>query len=730
MNESDNICTVCGESKDPSKARFAHVRIGLDEPPEPVLCKCKSPIEILNIAATKYRAIKTNGDGAPTSYMDMEAPRILNPVIINSVASKATREVELRLNPELARRMYMMMEAEFFGNAKMDDVVEVGCSWWTGAESNMVSKVRMRSNGESVVKVGIVSFKVAPGYVLGVSDEYRFDGIIVHPQYTATMTELTCTFNLTDVMITAIARAYGEGDMDKRTFAAEFEIQDGVSNSSVLAVLSMAISTVGTVKSMTSEVNFDYMRMVRSTDHIVVDIPSMEGYTGPFMAKADGVKKFVFCYPFGYVVTLTDPTLTVMSCVVTSEPRELEEVIDMPDVMVVEEMMDGVMVHIGTLAVDGTTKMRRGSRGVVSNIRNSRPMVIFRKSWDRVPSKTELVLSGVANDGVVLVTELRTTRLKAPTVDLLYSDGTMNVLENGSLVVVANGSDDMEEGVTYECDLHADTTTGVITIVRPKMRILKKLPNSMEVARRAVMTVTGDPNVNGALLDITAMSVAMRTRVYEMTQSRVGMGRKVIVSFGTGRVQEWRQMMTNRFSYIVIDPEIDVTVLERRVKGATVMPYDFNTSFNLQTIAASRKGMVVLWAKCRSEDFLRKTMPTRVMSATGIPAVFSFSISYHVGVVSMLRSSGVPVFGCGYVHDSMPQSGVGREPVTMIPVRTGVGTGRQVVARFGKSTYVEPFLSRASLPNLVLVRDAMPELWANVDSGTAAIMERAVLMCG
>lgn len=93
------------------------------------------------------------------------------------------------------------------------------------------------------------------------------------------------------------------------------------------------------------------------------------------------------------------------------------------------------------------------------------------------------------------------------------------------------------------------------------------------------------------------MSIAMRTRVYEMAQSRVGMGRKVIVSFGVGRIQEWRQMMIKNFSYIATDPAIDVSVLQKKAKGATVEPYDFNTDFKLQVIAAARRGSVVMRVK-------------------------------------------------------------------------------------------------------------------------------------
>lgn len=51
-----------------------------------------------------------------------------------------------------------------------------------------------------------------------------------------------------------------------------------------------------------------------------------------------------------------------------------------------------------------------------------------------------------------------------------------------------------------------------------------------------------------------------------------------------------------------------------------------------------------------------------------------------------------------------------------------------MISTFGKSMYVEPYLSRSSVPGLVLVKDAMPKLWMTVEPNTIEIMERAVIM--
>lgn len=219
----------------------------------------------------------------------------------------------------------------------------------------------------------------------------------------------------------------------------------------------------------------------------------------------------------------------------------------------------------------------------------------------------------------------------------------------------------------------------------------------------------------------------MRSRVYEMAQASASSTRKVIVIFGSGRLQEWRQMRLSNFSYIAIDPEIELTRFSRNMNRVTVMPYDAKTPFSTNVISISKRPGSVLYCRSRSEDFIMRTNATQFMSANGIPAVFSFSISYHIRLINTLMRSGVKCYGCGFVHDGMNDKAVGKEPVTMTR-RTSTDTNEQVVANFGKSTYVEPFLSMRSVSGMKLVKDVLKDVWKNVDSGTIDIMNRAVIM--
>jgi hypothetical protein len=189
--------------------------------------------------------------------------------------------------------------------------------------------------------------------------------------------------------------------------------------------------------------------------------------------------------------------------------------------------------------------------------------------------------------------------------------------------------------------------------------------------------------------------------------------------------------MTNRnFSYIAIDPDINLELVTKKAPKYRIIPYDFTRSFSVQVTTIARTGSTILWCKCKSDDFIRRAMPTMVMNSVGIPAVFSFSISYHIQTIAMLRANNIPIFGCGYVHDAMPQRGVGHDPVTMKVRKSGLTTHKEVIATFGKSVYTEPFLSMSAVENMSLVKNAMPDMWMNVDANTVEIMERAVIMIG
>ncbi|OAG34040.1 hypothetical protein AYO21_11808 [Fonsecaea monophora] len=56
MDTSPNIYPICDEDKNTATARYVHVKLGLDKPPEPVVYRCKPVHESVKNINTKMAA--------------------------------------------------------------------------------------------------------------------------------------------------------------------------------------------------------------------------------------------------------------------------------------------------------------------------------------------------------------------------------------------------------------------------------------------------------------------------------------------------------------------------------------------------------------------------------------------------------------------------------------------------------------------------------------------------
>ena len=100
---------------------------------------------------------------------------------------------------------------------------------------------------------------------------------------------------------------------------------------------------------------------------------------------------------------------------------------------------------------------------------------------------------------------------------------------------MADGDPAMKESAVYEKDVVRSGDGAGIKLVYPRQRVPKKVPNLMDVVRRAVASMKKDPNISAMLIDITFTSFKMRHRVYTIAQSRAPLTRKVIVTLEVGR---------------------------------------------------------------------------------------------------------------------------------------------------------------------------------------------------
>lgn len=727
-------CTVCGRSKTVDGADFVHVRLGLDEPPEPLLCKCKSPIDMVHIMQNKFSDAASMVAGDSTKHMNTVPPPNVNAVIIESLSSVPLLEVELRFGPESSRRAFEKMTKGVFGHAERHEVEEEGCSWWTGLPANKIAKVRERSNGEKVVKVPIETYKVAPGVVLAMSYELPFTGRVVRSEYKSVMVELSCDTVMSNTKVRIIARRYGLQEVQDSvhtpsfTYACEVELLERTTHADLRRICADMVSVVGSVSAMSRFVDQDVMSAARRSDHAVVDVNDISAYSGKFMLKADGVKVYVFCYSFGYVVTDTHPSLRVVTFEFVDTGTPLYEMTSEPDILVAEMMVDGTVIFIATLHASGCSSPTRPDEELRPNTLVNRPPMLIRKMWKEPPSPRCTRTYTMPNDGLVCVTPFRTLRKKQPTVDLLYGKGMLSASSDSGTLRITSGSVNMIDGAVYELVVSRSPAEGYVRLTNPVERTSKTKPNNTDVVKRAFMSVLDNVDMNTVLFDVTSISFRVRSRVYDMCQSYASSRRSVIVMFGAGRFQEWYQMRLGNFSYIAVDPNIDTKQLERNRNVRSVVPYDMTKSMALQVSSMARRPGTLLYCKSTSEAFLSCPDVISTMSSVGIPGVFSFSISYHIGVINTLVSSGVHTFGCGYVHDGMSLEPIGTPPVTMSVHRSDDGKKVRVVSVFGKSTYAEPVLLERFVPNMKRISTALPDVWKDVDAATRPIMERCVIM--
>lgn len=721
-----NRCPTCGLSKDPDTADFVHTRIGLDEAPEPLLCKCKPANETINAIMKRIQDIDRFSITRASMKMNSIPKPDLNVAFVRSMSRNPSVESEARLNAVMSKSLFGSMSRGMFGQTNAVEVREMGCSWWTGPFSNKISKLRVRSNGESVAKVVLSVCEIMPGIKFAISYEYGFSGTIMRPEYSTKMTQFTTKFLIEGVNVILNSRRY-ECE-DTITYASEVEFENGIMCLDIKRVLNVLIGVIGSEAKLSRHIDAMFMSEVLRADHDVVDVTSLEAHRGTVTHKVNGMKVYVFSYKNGYVITFADRDLTIYSYSIEIDGSMLYGITNRPDVMVAELMTDGLLVYIDTLALNGNVIQKPREHMKRPMTKFAQPAMYVRRSWDSIKDVPKNLMMNVDSDGFVCVTRSRTLRMKEPTIDLLYTNGNLYANEAGKRVLITHGHELMDESRIYELDVIPSTDQGLITLRNPRRRMVKRSPNNTDIIRRAFASATRSELTSTILYDITSMSFKMRERVYEMAQTHASMNRRVIVIFGAGRFQEVNQMRLESFSYIAIDPEIDVTVLTKRSKRIRVVEFDERTSLEKQIITISNKPGSVLYYRGRSEKFMMMTNAISSLSSLMIPVVFPFSISYHITIANLFLSSGVTAYGCGFVHDNMPSKGVGIKPVTMCVERnkSGIPVVRTV---FGKSTYVEPILLLNSVKNLHPVKSVMSDVWSDVDASTIEIMNRAVIMC-
>lgn len=118
-------------------------------------------------------------------------------------------------------------------------------------------------------------------------------------------------------------------------------------------------------------------------------MPDVIGYEGNFLAEADGVKVYVFCYEFGYVVTITDLMLALVTYIVIGIYKDLRKITTSPNVLVAEMMMNGSMIYIDTLNVNSSGELPESVYSTKCSITTEKPELIYRSIWNKMPTTVQ-----------------------------------------------------------------------------------------------------------------------------------------------------------------------------------------------------------------------------------------------------------------------------------------------------------------------------------------------------
>jgi hypothetical protein len=317
----------------------------------------------------------------------------------------------------------------------------------------------------------------------------------------------------------------------------------------------------------------------------------------------------------------------------------------------IEVMESGVFVFISMLVVRGQIIDRWSDYRPDLVPRELGSILVFRKVYKfestaqmrdivRISRWPNAILPMVPSDGYVQVHRGFDYRFKeVQTVDLDVDEGTGR--DRHGTDMVRNLSRLIPQGINEnEFAVNKDLT---LTWIRS--RADEKLhADSTEVIDSILSCAVGDP-VSRSLLDLEALSFEMRRMVYDAANTALALSRtRTIVSVGTGRFQEWREMDFKNNLYICVDPELDTSIL----RGVKIIEPDLDNLIPVIRRTANKQTGVIA-VRMPFEDFVQIDGMTSCLSRAGCPILFSFSATrlYDTFRFRMCTDMFTSVFACG-----------------------------------------------------------------------------------
>lgn len=184
----------------------------------------------------------------------------------------------------------------------------------------------------------------------------------------------------------------------------------------------------------------------------------------------------VFCYQSGYVIACTDRDLKILQYHIEPIETVPEDMTNTPDMLVAEMMMDGSLVYIDTLVMNGEPLEKPRdyiSRPVQSW--NCRPAMIVRNLWNSIG-------------------KMKTVRIKTPTVDLSCTNGDLCATDAFRTVVYEKSHPDMLGGGVSEMTFTAKADEDKFILSNPITRLIKQMFNPPDVVSRSFASSFKDSN--------------------------------------------------------------------------------------------------------------------------------------------------------------------------------------------------------------------------------------------
>jgi hypothetical protein len=343
-----------------------------------------------------------------------------------------------------------------------------------------------------------------------------------------------------------------------------------------------------------------------------------------------------------------------------------------PDIIRVEQMENGDLIYIDTLAISKC--IADISRSYVTPSYEKMlydwiPNMKFRTDYDTLDeAKNARVKYAYPSDGVIAINiyNSQSYRIKDHlTIDVFHKDHKFYIARNGKkrnrhrgrkyypIDVVAHGN--YNNGVIYECIIYK-SDDNQIHIKDPKERLDKSVPNNMSVFCdiKSILMSTID-NDQTIVRGVTDVSFKIRRIIYEKVRNNMG-SKRTIIDVGSGRLQSYNLLNSIKGAIkILIDPKFQQP-RNVREQITNISEYEEKSIIKLlESGGIGRQSRFYVY-KGTMESFFTIGV-VRTVSRYSIPICYAFSINHVYETYNNLCKLPIKQLGCCFVYDEVDDEG-------------------------------------------------------------------------